>query len=402
MRCRIALLLFVAISARFGVAAAADTEILPPLKSSRINIPKLSGSISLADFQGMEPSPELRDKLAVVDDFVEVRPRDNVRPANKTVVYMGYDSKTLYVVFSCYADPKKVRARMTRRENILDDDYVGIALDTFHDKRRGYAFWSNPLGVQLDALWTDFTSNFDTTFDAVWDTDSRFTEQGFQVLMSIPFKSLRFPTTGSQDPSTWGMVMKRTTASTGETDYWPRVSDRFSGTLTQEGELAGLESISPGRNMQFTPHGSYRSFREIDTRNPLQPAITACHFCGQAGLDSKFIFHDSFVLDVTNNPDFSQVESDEPQNTVNQRYEVYFPEKRPFFLENSNYFETPINLVFTRRIADPKTGVRLTGKEGPWSIGLLAADDLSEGRSVPTSSPSWDKRATSGTARVLA
>ena len=115
------------------------------------------------------------------------------------------------------------------------------------------------------------------------------------------------------------------------------------------------------------PYVSGRSYRSVDQRDPLNPTFEAKSFDAKAGLDAKAVIKDSFVLDATINPDFAQVESDEPQITVNQRFEVLFPEKRPFFQENSGYFATPINLVFTRRIADPLYGVRLTGKKGPWS-----------------------------------
>jgi hypothetical protein len=143
-----------------------------------------------------------------------------------------------------------------------------------------------------------------------------------------------------------------------------------------------LEKISPGRNLQLIPYGVFRSFKELDLRDPNNPTYTQRAAFGQIGLDAKAVLKDKFVLDVTANPDFSQVESDDPQVTVNQRFEVQFPEKRPFFLENSNYFQTPIQLLFTRRIADPKWGVRLTGKDGPWAVGTLIAETDSPGEAV--------------------
>src|SRR5207245_8949693 len=113
-----------------------------------------------------------------------------------------------------------------------------------------------------------------------------------------------------------------------------------------------LSRISAGRNIQFFPYGVLRSFRALDTRDPAAPHFAHRDAEFRGGIDSKFVLHDNLVLDVTANPDFSQVESDEPQITVNQRFEVFFPERRPFFLENSDYFKTPIDLCFTRRIGD--------------------------------------------------
>lgn len=160
--------------------------------------------------------------------------------------------------------------------------------------------------------------------------------------------------------------------------------------------------------MQFIPYTSFKSYRTVDTRDSVNPRFDSSPADLTGGVDSKFIFHDSLVLDATVNPDFSQVESDEPQNTVNQRFEVLFPEKRPFFLENSNFFGNaqdtgPFQLtqaVFTRRIADPEFGIRLTGKQGPWNLGFLLSDDRSPGKRVLNTDPLYGKRAYFAIARV--
>jgi hypothetical protein len=142
-----------------------------------------------------------------------------------------------------------------------------------------------------------------------------------------------------------------------------------------------------------SPTGSSIPFHALDQRDPSHPFFTGKNLGGRAGLDGKFILKDSLVFDFTVNPDFRQLESDQPQNTVNQRFEVFFPEKRPFFQEGANYFETPINMYFTRRIANPQFGVRVTGKLGPYGIGVLASDDQSPGLIVPDNDPLHGKRA---------
>ena len=177
-------------------------------------------------------------------------------------------------------------------------------------------------------------------------------------------------------------MLNRDIQRNNESAFWPRYSSRIEGRLNQEGDATGLENISPGHNFQLIPYGIFRSFRDLDLRDLDHPKFTQRDAYGQIGLDAKVVLKDKFVLDATANPDFSQVESDEPQVTVNQRFEVQFPEKRPFFLENSNYFQTPIPLLFTRRIVDPQWGVRLTGKDGPWAVGMLVADDASPGAEV--------------------
>ena len=185
-----------------------------------------------------------------------------------------------------------------------------------------------------------------------------------------------------------------------EESYWPSYSSRIEGRLNQAGLMTGIENVSPGRNVQLIPYAFFRSFRALDVSDLEQPRFVSDAAESRLGLDAKFILKDSVVIDATVNPDFSHVESDEPQVTVNQRFEVFFPEKRPFFLENANFFQTPINLVFTRRIQDPSMGVRLTGKLGPYAIGALVTDDRSPGGAFPEVDPVSDERAFFGIFRL--
>jgi hypothetical protein len=140
--------------------------------------------------------------------------------------------------------------------------------------------------------------------------------------------------------------------------------------------MRGLEEVSPGKNQQYIPYVSGRSSKVLIDEEGIEPDYLRDDDL-EAGVDAKFVFKDALVLDLTANPDFSEVESDLPQVTVNQRFEVFFPERRPFFLENADFFRTPINLLFTRRIVEPRIGARLTGKAGPYSIGALVIDDES-------------------------
>ena len=365
-----------------------------------VSIPRLTAAPQLEDFLEMAPAGAAT-AMAKVSNFIQNQPRDGEPATQKTDAYLGYDDKNLYLVFVCFdSEPDKVRARLTRRENAFGDDFVEATLDTFHDQRRGFVFWSNPVGVQADGIWTEGSSERegpDFSFDTVWSSQARQTEQGYLVWMAIPFKSLRF---SSGDEQSWGITLARHIPRLNEWDYWPRVSSRISGRLNQAGTVTGLSDISPGRNIQLIPYVSARSFRALDLRDPAQPTFARQRFDLDAGLDAKFVLKDSLVLDLALNPDFSQVESDDPQTTVNQRFEVFFPEKRPFFLENSNFFQTPINLLFTRRIADPQFGARLTGKVGAYNLGLLVADDQSPGRRVPATDPLADRRALFTVARV--
>jgi hypothetical protein len=381
---------------RLGCAIAVTVFSFPtyggasPPNFGQITIPRITRAPNLEEFLEMKPSPAWQGKLARVDQFIQRTPSDGEPVSQRTQAYLGYDDKNLYAIFICFdSEPQKIRARLSRREDVFDDDTVEVMLDTFHDHRRAYAFFSNPLGVQADALWSE-GQDFDFSFDTVFDTQARLTDQGFLVKMAIPFRSLRF---ASNDPQSWGILLDRDVRRNNESSFWPRYSSRISGRLNQEGEANGLTDISPGRNFQFIPYGIFRSFRELNLSDPEAPRFTQRDAFGQLGLDAKAVLKDKFVLDATANPDFSQIESDEPQATVNQRFEVFFPEKRPFFLENSNYFQTPINLLFTRRLVDPKWGVRLTGKDGPWAVGILAADDASPGQQVLPGDPLFDQHA---------
>ena len=183
------------------------------------------------------------------------------------------------------------------------------------------------------------------------------------------------------------MILIRVIPRNSEHSFFPPNSNHIQGMLTKEGTINGLQEISPSHNIQFIPYTSVGAFRALDERDPAADRFTGKHVEPKAGLDSKVVIKDSMVLDATINPDFGQIESDDPQVTVNQRFEVFFPEKRPFFQENSNFFQTPLNLVFTRRIVDPLYGIRLTGKEGPWAMGAMLADDRSPGRSVIGTDP---------------
>jgi len=380
-----------------ALAAAAASAAPETSKFGTIAIPRIDIAPKLEDFVEMKPSPAFEGKLASVSGLIQRVPTDGAPSTQRTDVYLGYDSKNLYAIFVAFdTEPSKIRARLSRREDIFDDDSVEIMLDTFHDHRRAYSFLVNPMGVQADALWTEDVG-FDFSFDTIWESQAKLTERGYLVWMAIPFRSLRF---ASNDPQTWGIILNRGLPRSNEDTFWPPYSSRIQGRLNQEGAATGLSSISPGRNLQFIPYGIFRSFRELDLRDPNRPVFDQRHAYGRVGLDAKSVLKDKFVLDATINPDFSQVESDEPQVTVNQRFEVLFPEKRPFFLENSNYFNTPINLVFTRRIVDPKYGWRLTGKDGPWAVGLLMADDASAGETIPRSDPNASKHAYFGIGRV--
>ena len=393
-----------------AAGARAQTQVRPdrpaPDASTprpRIRIPKVNAAPKLEDFTAAV-APAAAVQFKKVAGFIQQLPTDGAPATQETVAYLGYDESNLYVVWVCHdSEPKSVRAHVSRRENILDDDYVQLKLDTFADERHAMVFAANAHGIQMDGLWSEGDTALDNSWDGVWNSRGAVTATGYVVLMSIPFRTLRFSPAEQRE---WGVTLLRVIARSGETDYWPRVSSRVAGELNQAAKLTGLEDVRPGRNLQLDPYISFRNFRALDTRDAANPRFNSSAGEFQGGLDAKLVLHEHLVLDATFNPDFSQVESDEPQNAVNQRFALYYPEKRPFFLENANYFDsaqgqyqlTP--LVFTRNIADPDYGVKLTGKAGPWTLGILAADDKSPGEIVPEDDPLALKKATFFIAQV--
>ena len=344
----------------------------------------------------MKPSSRIEGQMAKVSGFIQREPCDGEPSSQLTEVYLGYDDKNIYAVFVAFDDePDKVRARMTPREGISrDDDMVWVNIDTFNDERRGYGFACNPHGIQSDVLFLEGLS-IDYSFDTLWYSRGQRTDRGFVVWFALPFKSLRFSDAPQQ---TWGVLLERWVARSNDWSFWPQASPRQS-FLSQTAQVR-MENISPGRNIQLIPYGLARSFRTLDPGLPDGPDFVRDDADLNAGIDAKAVIKDSLVLDATFNPDFSQVESDEPQVTVNQRFEIFFPEKRPFFIENAQYFTTPINLVFTRRIADPQVGIRLTGKAGPYAVGAFVTDDESPGRAVLPGGPLEGKRAFFGILRL--
>jgi len=360
------------------------------------DIPKISHPPKFEDFITGAP----REAELVITDFRQVDPGDGDPVSQPTTAYLSYDEKNLYAAFICKDDPSKIRATITRRDSIFSDDRVTLSLDTFHDRQRNFWFESNAYGVQQDGINTNGMD--DLNFDTLWYSEGRIVEDGYVVFMTIPFKSLRFPNTPVQS---WGILLSRAIQRNNEWANWPYLTWRLMPSWQgQFGELTGIRDISPGRNMQFIPYAGFSRASYLTNESRWNPSANGLQYDSKndfrAGLDAKMVLRDSLTLDMTLNPDFSQVESDSPQVTINQRFEVFFPEKRPFFMENADYFQTPENLFFSRRMADPQFGARLTGKIGRWGVGALAGDDRAPGELAPADAGYHGDRAAIGIFRL--
>lgn len=329
-------------------------------------------------------------EIEAITDFWTMRPVDDRPASERTEVYVTYDSRYLYVGIRAHeAHPGGVRASLSNRDRIFSDDVVGIVLDTFHDLRRAYLILVNPLGIQADGVIVEGQDD-DLSIDLIWESAGQRTDHGYELELAIPFRSLRFP---NADRQTWGFAVVRFVQHSSEQHVFPRVDIDRNCLLCQAGTLAGLEGIRPGRTFEVLPTltGRHRGSRDDSLgRFENEPATL------DAGIGLKLGLTSNLTADLTVNPDFSQVETDAGQVEVNQRFALFFPEKRPFFLEGQEIFRTPFRLLHTRTVFDPLVAAKVTGKVGGTAVGaLLALDDapllprgdaLADGETVPSGS----------------
>lgn len=343
----------------------------------------------------------------VFKDFYQWRPSDSAAASARTEVFAGYDSRFIYFAFHAYDDPAQVRATVAKRDSILDDDAVGLILDTFNDKRRAYELFFNPLGIQQDGFLTEGGDD-DFSIDIVMESKGSLTPDGYVVEVAIPFKSLRYE---AGKGKLWGVhIIRQIKHVNGEQDSWMPISKDQSGLLSQAGHITGLEGISTERTLELIP-----SLTLSETGKRKAP-ITAAQIAQggrfvnepikfDPGLTGKYSITPTVTLDFAVNPDFAQVESDQLVVQANQRFPIFFSEKRSFFLEGIDIFQTQIAAVHTRAIIDPDFAVKLTGKIARNTFGLLLASDNGPGNfsedERPTANPRLlDKNASVGILRL--
>jgi len=303
----------------------------------------------------------------------ETRPGDNTPASVKTEIWITYSNTHLYVGARAYdPNPENIRARLTDRDRAFQDDFVGVILDTFDDERRAFEFFVNPFGVQMDLFQSDVTGNEDESWDAIWNSAGRITAQGYEVEMEIPFSSLRFPPGGSSQR--WGIdalrIYPRDQRYRLGLNVLPRGGNCY---LCYESKLEGFSGIKPGRNMEFDPTFTAQATDQRDDPDQVFTRDTKA----DPGLSVRWGITPGIALNGAVNPDFSQIEADAAQLTVNKAFAIFYPEKRPFFLEGADFFDTKIQAIYSRDVADPSWGVKLTGKEGKSAFGaIIARDDL--------------------------
>ena len=351
---------------------------------------------------------------ARITDFVQRQPTDGAPATEATDVFIAYDSSNIYLAFHAhYSDPSILRAnRVDRDQASRGDDLITVYFDTFLDQQRAYSFSVNGYGVQGDAIVTggrrgggfgggggSGVPRGDSSWDALFSTGGQIVDDGFTAEMAIPFKSLRYPARGDNVPHTWGFQIARRIRGKDETIVWSPYSRDIAGFLPQLGVLDGMTDLSTSRNLEIQPMFTAFRFGTLDTATG---QVVDGDPRPEGGANFKYGVTSNLTADFTINPDFSQIESDRPQVEVNQRFALFFPELRPFFLEGAEIFQiaAPLSVVHTRTIVDPLYGAKLTGKAGKTTIGVLYANDEAPGAAADPLSPGFDQSAQTFVGRV--
>jgi hypothetical protein len=312
-----------------------------------------------------------------VDTWYETNPGDNVPPKVKSVGYLTYDDKFLYAGFEFFdPEPEKIRAPFGDRDNVPSwTDYGGIILDTHNDGRTAWLLLANPHGIQYDAITDDGGNGEDNSPDLFWEASAKITKEGWTLEIRVPFSTLRYP---KVNPQRWRIMLYRNYPRAFRyqmfTSTLPRGGNCF---ICRTGPLTGLENLPSGGHLVVAPYVTVKEqgVPRGDLGTPLvnKPARV------NGGGDVKWTPNEHTALDGTVNPDFSQVESDVAQIGVNERFALFYPEKRPFFLEGIELFSTPIQAVYTRSITSPRWGLRATGKLGDSAYTALISQDRGGG-----------------------
>ncbi|MFQ6083095.1 MAG: DUF5916 domain-containing protein [Candidatus Aminicenantia bacterium] len=334
-----------------GFASLKELKEKYYLKIPRLShLPKIDGILDDSAWKG----------ALKIENFTQFEPEEGAKPSEKTIVYVGYDKKNFYFAFRCFdSEPEKIRASLSKRDQIFLDDFVGFIIDTFNAKKRAFQFVTNPYGIQEDSLVTEEPLKEDLSWDTFFISNGKIDKQGYTVEIAVPFKSLRFPSTPSQK---WGLHIFRRIRRKSERIHWIPLSRDINGYLIQAGTMEIEGEIERGKNTEIMP--VLTSLKRLNEK-----------FHPEGGINVKYGIASDLTADLTYNPDFSHIETDMPQIDVNLRYALYYPEKRPFFLEAKDIFETPIPIIYTRRIIDPLWGAKLTGKIGKTTIGFISAFD---------------------------
>lgn len=311
-------------------------------------------------------------QAASIDIGTEIGPGDNTPAPVRTTMRIATTPDALYLAFDARdPDPSKIRAHLTDRDGAFSDDFVGVMLDTFDDRRRAYEFFVNPLGVQMDLIREEATGNEDASWDGLWTSAGRITADGYEVEIRIPFSTLRFRDTDAA--RRWSVIAFRNYPRNVRHQLANVVVPRGGNCLLcQAAKIEGMEGVQQGRNLEIVPTLTVTNAESRETRSGEWEGDGVQV---EPGVDVAWAPSPNLTLNATINPDFSQVETDQAQLDLTTNFALYFPEKRPFFMEGADYFNTPFRVLYTRQVADPDAGLRVTGRTGSGAYGAFAARD---------------------------
>lgn len=353
------------------LAISADEQ---PAQSKIIDIPKISGNIVI-DAELDEPQ-WLTAKRVLINNVT--RPYDNIPSPVHTEALLMESEGHFYLAFIA-KDPniEEIRAFLKDRDKSWGDDLVGIKIDTYNDQRSAYRFLVNPLGVQIDGIESEITQKESDAWDGIWKSAGKIGTDGFIVEMELPLRMLNFQESAGKQ--TWGIELLR---------YYPRSENlRLSNIRLDRGNsceicqiatASGFEGAKQGNNFNLTPSVVLGANETRDENNEWQRENNT-----EASLDMRWGITPDWLLNATINPDFSTVESDNAQLNINNTFALFNREKRPFFLDNQDYFDSDYNLVYTRNINAPNYGAKLTGREDKHAFGLFITDDKNTNILIP-------------------
>ena len=344
-----------------GVIAQANHE---PLIRPEVQIGRTTDKITIDGYF----DESAWSTAARVSGFTEYFPREGNKPAYDTEVRIMYDDTHLYMAITAYDDPKQIRSSLRDRDAIFNDDFVGIILDTYGNSTWAYEFFFNPIGIQGDMLLTGDDEDFG--FHIVHQSKGRITDEGYVVEVAIPFRELRFPNVQEQE---WRATFWRTRPrSSRERTSWAAISRTDACFLCQFGTIKGISGIKSSQPVRLLPSLTLTQSAE---RN--QPGTTLDNepISITPSLGLSYSPSSSLTAELTINPDFSQIESDAGQIDVNTTTALSFPERRPFFQEGSDLFDSRIRQLYTRSINAPLAALKLTGRQKKASYAFLSAWD---------------------------
>ena len=336
--------------------------------SETIVVPYLSDTVTL---DGVLDDAAWQHAQEVTLNVV-TRPFENTTPPVETVARIFENGDTIYIGFTAFDnDPSEIRALFRDRDSVWDNDLVGIKLDTFGDSRLSYQFFVNPHGIQIDSIENQMTRSESASWNAIWDSEAKITNKGYTVEIALPFRIMNF--LDADGPKQWRAEFVRFYPRDNNLRISNRPVDRDNAcSLCQMGNMKGFSKAKQGKNLSITPYGVTGAAR---SRTPASPQNWEYGNNQEVGVDINWGMTSDMLLQATINPDFSQVEADAGQLGINNPFALFFPEQRPFFVENADFFSTQYDLVYTRNIGAPDIGSKLTGRLNDHTFGLLVAND---------------------------